>query len=261
MWFNTIKKGNEVLDFVRFGDGEKPLVLIPGLSFQRMRPAAFLLVYQYRMLAKGYTVYVFDKKEVIPEGYTIREMAGDLAAAMERLGLRGAGVVGISQGGMIAQYLAIDHPQLTGRLVLGVTAARGNEVMEETVGGWIGMAERGDYGGIMADMLEKLYSPAYVRRYGWLLPLLSRAGRPREFGRFIALAKSCLGFDAYGELSGITCPALVIGGALDRVVTGRASEELAERLGCDLVLYPGRGHAAYEEAPDFNARVYRFLAD
>ena len=110
-------------------------------------------------------------------------------------------------------------------------------------------------------MLEKLYSPAYVRRYGWLLPLLSRAGRPREFGRFIALAKSCLGFDAYGELSRITCPALVIGGALDRVVTGRASEELAERLGCDLVLYPGLGHAAYEEAPDFNARVYRFLAD
>ena len=78
MWFNTIKKGNEVLDFVRFGDGEKPLVLIPGLSFQRVRPAAFLLAYQYRMFAKGYTVYVFDKKEVIPEGYTIQRWRATL---------------------------------------------------------------------------------------------------------------------------------------------------------------------------------------
>lgn len=261
MWFDTVKKGNEILDYVRFGDGDRPLVLIPGLSFQRVKPAAFLLAHRYRMFTQGYTVYVFDKKEVIPDGYTIREMADDLAAAMERLGLRGASVLGISQGGMIAQYLAIDHPRLVSRLALGVTASRRNDVMVEAVGGWIRMAEQDDYGGVVADMLEKLYSPACVRRYRWLFPLLSRMGRPKDLSRFIALAKSCLRFDAYSELAKIACPSLVIGGELDRVVTGRASEELSERLGCDLVLYPGLGHAAYDEAPDFNAQVYRFFAD
>lgn len=249
------------LDCIRFGKGPRPLVILPGLSFQRVKSAGASLAWMYRAFGKEHTVCVFDKRTVIPVGFTLRDMADDQAAAMETLGLRDADVFGVSQGGMIAQYLAIGHPQLVRKLVLGVTAARVNPVMEETVGSWIAWAERGDYAAIMDDMMgEKMYSAAYARRYRWLLPLLRRVGKPKDMSRFVNMAKACLTCDASGELHKIACPTLVLGGAEDRVVTAAASEEIAAALHCGLHLYPGLGHAAYEEAPDFNQRIQSFFA-
>lgn len=63
----------------------------------------------------------------------------------------------------------------------------------------------------------------------------------------------------YDSLDRINCPVLVIGGRQDKVVTGEASEETAEKLGCDIYMYDGLGHGAYEEAKDFNRRIYDFL--
>ena len=43
------------------------------------------------------------------------------------------------------------------------------------------------------------------------------------------------------------------------MVGGIASGEIAEKLGCEMYMYDKLGHAAYEEARDFNDRVYAFL--
>lgn len=255
----TVKKDGTTIDCASFGRGNKTLVLLPGLSFQRVRGSALLLAYMYRIFSKEYTVYVIDKKEYIPDGYTIREMADDTAFAMERLGLCSADVFGVSQGGMIAQYLAVDYPQLVHKLVLGVTAARQNRTMEEVLGGWIQMAEQGRYEAIVEDMLRKMYSEKYVKKYGWLFPILSKIGKPKDFTRFIALARACFACDCYSEVDRITCPVFVIGGKEDKVVTGAASEEIAEKLRCELYMYYTLGHGAYDEAHDFNKHIYKFL--
>lgn len=257
----TFEKDGTTLDCVVFGRGRKALVLIPGLSFQRVRGAALPLAYMYRIFSKEYTVYVIDKKEAVPEGYTIREMADDVAFAMEQMNLCTADVMGISQGGMIAQYLAIHHPRLVHKLVLGVTASRQNKVMEEALSGWVRMAERREYGAFVIDMLKKMYSAAYIKKYGWLFPILSKAVKPKDFGRFINLAKACLTCDAYPELYKISCPVFVLGGGQDHIVTGAASVELAEALKCRLHMYDNLGHGAYEEAPDFNKRIRQFLSE
>ena len=52
---------------------------------------------------------------------------------------------------------------------------------------------------------------------------------------------------------------LVIGGGQDKIVTGEATQEMAESLGCESYVYEALGHAAYEEAKDFNRRVYDFF--
>ena len=257
----TVEKDGTTLDCVIFGTGSKPLILIPGLSFQRVKGAALPLAYMYRLFSKEYTVYVIDKKEHIPAGYTIREMADDTAFVMGRLNLCAASVFGVSQGGMIAQYLAIHYPHLVNKLVLGVTASRQNEVITEAISGWIKLAEQRDYEAFVIDMLKKMYSAAYIKKYGWLFPILSKVGKPKDFDRFIALAQACLTCDSYPELHKITCPVFVIGGKQDRVVTGRASEEIAEALNCGIYMYDSLGHAAYDEAPDFNKRIYQFLCE
>jgi pimeloyl-ACP methyl ester carboxylesterase len=57
----------------------------------------------------------------------------------------------------------------------------------------------------------------------------------------------------------IACPTLVIGGTDDRIVTGKASEEIAGKIpGSKLYMYQGLGHGLYEEAPDFLNRVKDF---
>ncbi len=248
-------------DYIRFGSGKKPLIMIQGLNTRGIKGAALSLAYMYRIFAKEYTVYLFDRRPVVYDGITVRDMAADIASAMDALGLRNADVFGTSQGGMIAQYLAIDRPDLVRRLVLAVTLSRNNDTVKQVVGDWIEMAERGDMKRFVLDMAEKMYSETYVKKYRLLMPLLTILQKPKDVHRFVILAKSCLTCDTYDILDKIKCPVLVIGGKQDKVVSGVASEEIAEKLGCRLHMYDHLGHAAYEEAQDFNQMVYDFLSE
>ena len=248
-------------DYIRFGSGKKTLIMIQGLNTRGIKGAALSLAYMYRIFAKEYTVYLFERRPVVYDGITVRDMAADIASAMDALGLRNADVFGTSQGGMIAQYLAIDRPDLVRRLVLAVTLSRNNDTVKQVVGDWIEMAERGDMKRFVLDMAEKMYSETYVKKYRPLMPLLTILQKPKDVKRFVILAKSCLTCDTYDILDKIKCPTLVIGGKQDKVVSGVASEEIAEKLGCALHMYEKLGHAAYEEAQDFNQMVYDFLSE
>jgi len=145
------------------------------------------------------------------------------------------------------------------RLVLAVTLARNNATVTAVVKGWIQMAQQGQMKELVADMAEKMYSEAYVRRYRPFLPLLTLLQKPRDVQRFTRLAEAGLTCCAYEELEKITCPVFVIGGGQDKVIGPGASEEIAEKLRCEIHVYEELGHAAYEEAKDFNQRVYDFL--
>ena len=248
-------------DLIRFSAGRKALVMIPGVGdgLKTVGGMALPFALLYRSLAKDFTVYVFSRRIELAEHTTTREMSRDLNRAMEALGLTRVAVVGVSQGGMIAQWLAIDHPDKVERLVLAVTLGRPNPTVEDVIRRWTEMAKRGDYRGIMLDTAERSYSEKRVRRMRVAFRLLGNLGRPRSFGRFLIQAESCTTHDALDRLGDIACPALVIGGTEDRIVTGRASEEIAERIpGCRLYMYEGLGHGLYEEAPDFLRRVADF---
>ena len=113
---------NSTLDYAVFGKGEKPLVILPGLTLRDVKGAGAGLALMYRLFARDYRVYVLDKKSDIPENCTVADLAEDTAAAMRVLGITEACVFGVSLGGMIAQELAVRYPHLVKKLVLGVTA-------------------------------------------------------------------------------------------------------------------------------------------
>ena len=249
------------LDYITFGSGEKKLVMIQGLNTRGIRGAGISLAYMYRIFAKAYTVYLFDRRPDVREGLTVREIAEDVAVAMDSLNIRKADIFGVSQGGMIAQYLAIDRPDLVNKLVLAVTLSRNNPTVEAVVENWISLTEKRDYKRLVRDMAYHMYSDAYVRRYKPFMPLLTLVQTPKDPRRFISLARACLTCNAYAELHKIQCPVFVIGGSRDTVVTPEASVEIAQKLGCQIYMYPDLGHGAYEEASDFNRRVYNFLLE
>lgn len=255
----TIKIDNTTMDYITFGKGNKPLVLIPGLNLRRLKGSAFPVAYMYRIFAKNYKVYIFDRKEDITDNYSVREIAKDTAHAMNLLNISNADILGISQGGMIAQYIAIDYPQLVHKLALGVTLSKENSTVRTNVQNWIKMSNSNNYEAIVTDMLNKMYSDNYIKKYSWLFPILSKISKPKDLNRFSILANACLTCNTYNQLDKIKCPVFVIGGKLDKIVTATASEEIADKLQCEIYMYDKLGHSAYEEADDFNKKVFDFF--
>ena len=250
------------MDYVSFGEGDEALVILPGLGdgLRTVRGMAVPLAAMYRRFGEKYRVYVFSRKNPLPRGCSTRDMAMDLRTAMEHLGIRRADLMGISQGGMIAQHFAADFPELVGRLVLAATASQPNPVLETAVSRWIGLAEEGRYRELMRDNAELMYTEAYLRRHRLALAAAGRFGRPASFERFIGMAEGCLRHRCCDRLSLIRAETLVMGGEKDRVMGPGASRELAAEIkGSRLVMYLQYGHALYEEAADFQETVLRFL--
>ena len=260
----NIKIGDTYMDYVSFGTGNKNLVLITGLDdgLFPMKGKALLLAVLYRIFASDYTVYVFGRKNKLTEGYSTRDMAKDQADVMQRLGIHKADVIGVSQGGMIAQYIAIDYPDLVCKLILAVTSSRQNSTIQTVVNKWIQLAAERDFKNLLIDSAEKAYSEKYLKKLRLLYPFLGLVKKPKNLERFLIQADACLKHDAYTELYKISCPTLVLGGKHDQIVGAAASRELAKAINnSKLYIYKDYGHTAYEEARDFNARILHFLRE
>lgn len=148
-----------------FGSGTKNFVILPGLSVHSVMGLADAIAEAYKDFCEEYTVYVFDRAENIREGYTVRNMAEDTAAAMRELNIGNADVFGASQGGMIAMYLAIDHPQMVNRLILGSTLAKPNGTFNHVIDEWIRLARAKDEVGLLESFADNVYSESTLKAY------------------------------------------------------------------------------------------------
>lgn len=257
----TVPIGDTEMSYVSFGFGNKILILLPGLSdgLTTVEGKALMLAAPYKMFFKEYTVYMFSRKNEMPDSYSIREMADDQAEAMRKLGIERAYVLGVSEGGMIAQYLAINHADLVERLVIAVSAPNANDIVSLAVNSWIESAKQNNHKKLMIDTAEKSYSEKYLKKYRKAYPVIGWIAKPKTYRRFLVNANAILNFDCTDELKKITCPTLIIGGEADKIVGSAASYEMHEKItGSELYMYEKLGHAAYEEANDFYKRVFDF---
>ena len=253
--------GNAEMPYVSFGRGPKNLVVLPGLSdgLATVKGKAWILSSPYRKFFPDFTVYIFSRKDPMPDGYTIGDMANDQVLAMKSLGIAPACLLGVSQGGMIAQCIAADHPEMVTKLILAVTAPNANGVVKEAVSGWIEMARRGDHRALMVDTAEKMYSEGYLRKNRKLFPLIARFTRPASYDRFLKNACAILEFDSREDLAKISCPTLIIAGDDDHTVGNDAAFALnRDIVRSELHIYKGLGHGAFEEAKDFYDRILEF---
>ena len=250
------------MDYIRFGSGKRTLIMLPGLGdgLRTVKGTALPMAMMYRMFCKDFTVYAFSRKEPLSNGCTTRDMAFDLAEAMAELGIEKADIFGVSMGGMIAQHFAIEFPEKVGKLILAVTSSKPNPILTESVQEWITLAKSGDHAAFMDSNLQRIYSDTYYRRNRWMIPLVGKLTKPKSYDRFFSQADACLTHDAFGRLSEIHAPTLVVGGEKDLALGGEASREIAAKIpGAQLLMYPKWGHGLYEEAKDFNEKVQHFL--
>lgn len=247
--------------YLSFGSGKRPLVIIPGLSLVDVTAGGALLKVIFKQFTDDWTVYVIDRPESVEEGTTNADLARDYMSLMMSLGISNADIIGVSQGGMIAQHIAVERPEMVHKLVLGATLSRSNANAETVIARWIQLAEERQWYELNKDIFQKLYTEEYLKKNRLAVEIVAKAQKPSDPERFIKLAKACRSAGPFGELGRIRCPVLVMGGENDLVVTAEGSREIADAIeGSELFMFSGLGHAIYDESKDFYNKAREFLA-
>jgi len=252
--------------FARIGQGPRLVLSIPGLSFtaEPSKPDTVRRSWK-RWLEPidrhGLTFVDIGRRPDLPPGSSSADVADDYAAVIREQWGSAVGVMGISTGGHYAQYLAIRHPDLVDRLVLGFT---GHRVPQE-------VRERQDRA--VTHFLAGQWRSGY-REFGpWAMPShASIAGAvlwvvgPYVIGRYDDLR--VLRIDAFADdthdstadLGAIRCPTLVSSGGRDTAYPPELVRELVGGI-------PGARHIEYPDATHLGAGAQgaedacRFLAD
>jgi pimeloyl-ACP methyl ester carboxylesterase len=224
-------------------------------------------------LARDHEVILFDYAGVGASGgetpNTVREMAQQCVAFCRALGVKTVNVVGFSLGGMIAQQLALEHPDVVRQLILLGTGPRGGEGMTLTE---LSAEEQADP---VAFLLNAFFSPSeasqaagrdYVKR------LESRkTGRDLPVSRDSAVAQlaairawgTIRASGRYDSLNHITHPTLIVHGNKDVVVAPINALIMAQHLpNAQLIVYPDSSHGTqYQHADIFLEHLNLFLND
>jgi 3-oxoadipate enol-lactonase len=252
------KNGDVELAFELLGDGP-PLLLIQGLGYGGRGWGPTL-----DLLAEDFTVAAFDNRGFgasdVPAGpYSVGELAEDARAVLDAAGFERPHVVGASLGGMVAQELALAHPERVEKLVLVSTTPGG-------LGAYPMPAQT------VSLMLEAPTMPpdVAVRRFvenalGDGAPeelveriVAYRKANPPDLGGWQSQAAAGALHDALDRVGQITAPTLVIHGTEDVVVDPRNADLLADRIpGARLELLPGSGHLPFWQEPERLARLIK----
>lgn len=261
----TVDCGSFTMDYVRFGSGSNKLVILPGLSVQRLGQYAHAVAGEYQLMKQDFTVYVFDRRNELPNAYSLPEMAEDTAKAICTLGLSDICLFGASQGGMMALLIALEHPSLVRKLALGCTSSSMDEKQYAVLFHWAELAREEKREELYVSFGEKLYSPSLFRQIEPLLKEMAKDVTDDELKRFVCLVKASKDFSVTDRLSELSCPVFAVGSRDDRVLGAEATlviaKALREKTDFTLHLYDGYGHAAYDTAPDSRQRLYRWLTE
>ena len=258
----TLNFDDKSMDYVTFGKGKKSLVIIPGLGdgLQTVKGMDMSFSITYRILAERYKIYVFSRINELRQGYTTRDMAADVAEAMEVLNITSAYVMGISQGGMIAQWLVANFPEKVQKLILAVTTAKLSNLGRERISCWLNLSQTGTYKDLMIDIARHSYTTKSFGKFKYLYRIMGIFGRIKDKKRIDIQAVSCLKHDSLAFLEKISCPTLIVGAEKDNVLGVDGSLGLHQHIkGSQLIILSGCGHALYEQNKDFQKRVLVFL--
>ena len=223
-------------------------------------------------IAAKHRVITFDNRGVGASSgstpTTIQEMATDAVTFIRALGLDQVDLFGFSMGGMIAQVIAQQEPQLVRKLILAGTGPAGGEGIDKVTRISLHDTARGLL--TRQDPKQFLFftrTPNGRRAGKQFLARLQERTSDRDkaisIGSFRAQLKAIhrWGQQQPADLSSIHQPVLAINGASDKMVPSKNTVDLDQRLpNSQLVLYPDAGHGGvFQFHQDFVKRALEFL--
>lgn len=258
----TVELEGIELNYERSGEGE-PLLLIQGMSANHRAWGT-----PFRsLLEESFDVVVFDNRGMglssrVSEQFSIAEMAADTLGLLDSLELRSAHVLGISMGGMIAQELALAHPERLRSLTLGCTycGGEGSRLMDPAdFQGLVEAMASGDQDRVFRAMYELNLSPGFraeESRYAEFTAMAAALPAPRETIGF--QVQAILAHDTSARLPQLAVPTLVIHGTADRVLNVANGRQIAALIpASQLAIYDEVGHMFWWEQPERSAELLR----
>lgn len=265
----TARNGEVELDHELLGGSGEPLLLVMGIGQMLQWPSGFCAA----LIARGFRVARFDNRDAgrsthlhhlgapsslaltlrpgatVP--YSLEDMADDAVAVLDDLGLDRAHLVGVAQGGMIAQKLAVRHPQRV-RTLTSISSSPSTRIGRPTFATMLAVLKvarrraetRDQYVQHLLDLLPISASPAYPPDLDWLREVGAacfdrghdQAGLQRQSAAFLAAG------DRRAELRAVAAQTLVIHGEADRLIRPAGGRATAEAIpGAALLTFPGMG--------------------
>jgi len=257
-------------------DNARSLLLVGGLGVQLTKWSKPLCD---AMIARGFKVIVYDNRDVglstkhddwgpadtkaafaqarakekVSAPYTLEDMADDAAGLLDALGIEAAHVIGSSNGGAIAQILAIAAPEKVATLtcVMATSGRRGLQRPEGAAAEWLTRPRNpsGTREGAMDEAVETARingSPGFPRDEADLRreagEQYDRSFYPDGNGRHL-LASIASGDSRVARLVEIVAPTLVIHGRDDPLIPLPGGEDIKNSIpGAELLVVDGMGH-------------------
>jgi pimeloyl-ACP methyl ester carboxylesterase len=254
------------IDYEVVGSGPE-VVLINGMGRDRnswvMQKHALsekckLLLYDHRGCGKS------DRPD---DGYNIPDLVEDLKAVIDAAGFDKPTLMGLSMGGMIAQYFAVTYPDKVKSLVLISTAAGKTglrnltEVFEEYVNNMPNLTPEES----IRNGLKLILTPEFIENnqetIDALIPgFIENSATPEVYNKLLPNLKD---FSVYDKLKSINVPTLIMTGDIDAIIDYENTKALTAAIpGAKEIVYAGAGHGlTLERATELNAEAIRFLTN
>lgn len=257
----SVDAGGTELHYVRAGNGE-PMLLIQGMSATHMTWGRPFL----SPLEESFECIVFDNRGMGLSGpaampFEVVDLAADTIGLLDALEIESAHVVGISMGGMIAQELALAHPERIRTLTIGATYCGGPEgkLMAPEDLQMLGAAmASGDREQVLRAMWVINLSPDFRAddsNYAAFREMATALSAPKEV--ILQQMRACAAHDTSTRLDRVEVPTQVIHGTVDRLLRVENGLQIAALLSVEPQLLDGVGHMFWWEQPERAAALVR----
>lgn len=236
------------LDWADTGSGGRGLIILHSLGTDRRMWQSQMADFSSMRRVIAIELPGHGGSVARPGEYSLDELGTDVLAIASEAGLAGFDVCGISLGGLIALWLAINAPDRVLSLVVSNTAARigSRQFWSERIQA---VSERG-MAGVRAQVVPRFLTSDFPERdpetYARVESMFLSVDPTGYIGCCAALREA----DLSGEVRAITCPTLVIGGDHDLATPWAQAEELHRSIaGSRLEVVPGAAHLANLDRP------------
>jgi pimeloyl-ACP methyl ester carboxylesterase len=268
-----VAAGDATIYYERRGTGP-PLLFLNGSGATLATSGLLIDLFTNRFDVVAHDQRGLGRTSVAAGPYSMAQYAADAVAVLDAVGWRRARVVGVSFGGMVAQELAVAHPERVERLALVCTSPGGTSPsypLHELAA--LGDAEREAR---RTTLLDTRFTPEWLAEHPGdqrLVAMMANRSQPADADAAVSdtstaerargeseqlLARSR--HDVLDRLGAIACPTLVASGRYDGIAPVANGQAIAARVPtAELRVYEG-GHAFFVQDPAALPEILDFLA-
>ncbi|EIF34885.1 putative hydrolase or acyltransferase of alpha/beta superfamily [Burkholderia sp. Ch1-1] len=254
----TLTLGDVVLNYRLQGDGPRELVCIHGVG-------SYLEAWQQTINALGadFRVLTFDlrghgRSSRVQGRYAIDDFVRDVLALADQAGFGRFDLAGFSLGGLIAQRLALSHPQRLRRLVLLSTVAGRSADERARVLARLAALEAGERGSHYDASLSRWLTEDFQAKHPAFVAELRRRNAQNDPDCYAAAYRLFAHTDFGGLIDQIAAPTLIATGEDDQGSNPRMARYMHECIpDSRLAILPNLRHSILNEAPDTVAALMR----